>query len=127
MANSREETIDLFEDKNTMVDEQIQPYMFEPNKGDVCESTADSTDDSSSSEDDSLDHQFEASNSWRRTTLEWCKCGKCAIMERTIESFCCHEKAIEYDSRVKMLSPVTNLRLVKFDDFFSFIMVFCSK
>ena len=29
--------------------------------------------------------------------VKWCKCGECAKMEKTIESFCCHEKAIEYD------------------------------
>ena len=30
------------------------------------------------------------------STLEWCKCGYCD-MSKTIESFCCHEKSIEYD------------------------------
>jgi hypothetical protein len=31
------------------------------------------------------------------STLEWRKCGHCAIMIKSIKSFCCHEKAVEYD------------------------------
>ena len=74
---------------------EIQPYMFEPNPGDNVES-GDSESDSTST-DDSLDEEFEAINSWRLTTLEWCKFGQCQLMSETIESFCCHEKAVEYD------------------------------
>ena len=69
----------------------IQPYMFEPNPDDSVKS-GDSDSDSTST-DDSLDEEFEAINSWRLTS----KCGQCQLMSKTIESFCCHEKAVEYD------------------------------
>ena len=74
----------------------IKPYMFEPNKGDRREASYNSSEDSGSEEEE-FDEEFEAANAGRRTSLQWCKCGKCAIMEKIIESFCCHEKAMEYD------------------------------
>ena len=33
----------------------------------------------------------------RLETLSWCKCGNCTPSTKTIECFCCHEKALEYD------------------------------
>ena len=72
----------------------IQPYMFAPNPDDSVES-GDSDSDSTST-NDSLDEEFEAINWWQLATLEWCKCGQCQLMSKTIESFCCHEKAVEY-------------------------------
>ena len=67
----------------------IESYMFEPSKGDQGEASDDSSEDSGSEEEE-FDEEFEVSNAWRLTTLQWCKCGKCAVMEKTIESFCCH-------------------------------------
>ena len=61
----------------------IQPYMFEPNQDDSVES-GDSDSDSTST-NDSLDKEFEAINSWRLATLEWCKCGQCQLMSKSIE------------------------------------------
>ena len=74
----------------------IEPYMFEPNKDDERYSSEVSREDSYDEEDEYND-EFERANSWRLTTLSWCKCGKCSLMEKTIESFCCHEKSLEYD------------------------------
>ncbi|CAB3977883.1 Hypothetical predicted protein [Paramuricea clavata] len=85
----------------------IEPYMFEPNKGVHGEASDDLSEDSGSEEDE-FDEEFELANAWRRTTLEWCKCGKCAIMEKTIESFCCHEKALEYDEYDDKLTSAQN-------------------
>ena len=82
---------------------------FEPNKEDLCKSSSISTDDSSISDYDLIDPQFEALHRWRLATLKWCKCGKCAIMERTIESFCCLEKALEFDEYDALL---TNAQIV---------------
>ncbi len=78
------------------VGEEIQPYMYEPNPGDDVESEAGSHSSTSSSEDD-VDEEFEQANSWRLSSLEWRKYGHCEIMTKTIESFCCCEKAVEYD------------------------------
>ena len=83
------------EESQNNIGYDIQPYMFEPNPDDIVES-GDSDSDSTST-NDSLDEEFEAINSWRLATLEWCKCGQCQLMSKTIESFCCHEKAVEYD------------------------------
>ena len=89
MAILNEESIQQVEDENTVLtDEEMQPYMFEPNK-DLCESSSISTDGSSISDDDLIDPQFEALHRWKLATLKWCKCGKSAIMERSIENFCC--------------------------------------
>ena len=40
----------------------------------------------------------------RRTDLNWCKCGKYDLMAKARESFCCHEKAVEYDEYDSKLS-----------------------
>ena len=86
----------------------IQPYMFEPNPGENYIQSDNSESDSSIS-DSSEDEEFEAVNSLRLSTLEWWnanvdtrmsttleyKCGHCDLMTKTIESFCCHEKATE--------------------------------
>ena len=84
------------EDGNKTEGREVQPYMFEPNPEDKIGSD-DSGSDSSTSIEDDLDEEFEAKNAWRLKTLDWCKCGHCQIMSKTIESFCCHEKALEYD------------------------------
>ena len=34
---------------------------------------------------------------WRLESLSWCKCGHCTLKPKAIESFCCYEKALEYD------------------------------
>ncbi|CAB4011580.1 Hypothetical predicted protein [Paramuricea clavata] len=49
----------------------------------------------SSSDDVDFDEAFEVENSWRLKSLSWCKCGHCTLQTKTIESFCCHEKALE--------------------------------
>ena len=86
--------------QNTNEWQEIQPYMFEPNKNECSHNSYDSDDESTSTEEEEegIDHEFEAINSWRLLTLEWCKCGHCAIMEKSIESFCCHEKAVRPSS-----------------------------
>ena len=105
MVILNEESIQQFEDENTVLkDEKMQPYMFEPNKEDLCESSSISTDGSSISDDDLIDPQFEPLYRWKLATLKWCKCGKCAIMERSIESFCCHEKALDFDEYNALLT-----------------------
>ena len=61
MAILNEESIQQVEDENTVLkDEEMQPYMFEPNKEDLCETSCISTDGSSISDDDLIDPQFEA-------------------------------------------------------------------
>ena len=85
----------------------ICPYMFEPNKNDSNnEQLSYSDDDSTSTGEDSYssDDSFEEINAWRRTDLNWCKCGKCDLMAKARESFCCHEKAVEYDEYDSKLS-----------------------
>lgn len=104
----------------------IEPYMFEPNKGDHGDTSGDSSEDSPSEEEE-LDEVFEAANAWRRTTLEWCKCGKCAIMEKTIESFCCHEKAIEYDEYDEKLTSAQNQEFSCITSLSSFMQNMLSK
>lgn len=92
--------MDSDDSQSTKEDEEwqeIQPYMFEPNKNEDNDGSYDSDDDSTSTEEEDVDEEFEAINAWRRSTLEWCKCGNCRIMEKSVESFCCHEKAVEYD------------------------------
>ena len=76
---------------------EIQSYMFEPNPGENQSESDNSESESSMSSEEEIDKEFEAINSWRLSTLEWCKCGHCDLMTKTIESFCCHEKAVEYD------------------------------
>ena len=68
------------------IGQEIQPYMYEPNPGDDVESDGSYSGTSSSGDD--VDEEFEQANSWRLTSLEWCKCGHCEVMTRAIESFC---------------------------------------
>jgi hypothetical protein len=75
--------------------QEIQPYMYEPNPGDDVESEGSHL--STSSSEDDVDEEFEQANSWRLSSLEWCKGGHCEVMTKKIESFCCCEKAVEYD------------------------------
>ena len=62
--------------------------MFEPNKNECSDNSYDSDDESTltEEEEEGIDHEFEAINSWQLSTLEWCKCGHCAIMEKSIET-----------------------------------------
>ena len=53
--------------------------------------------DSTHASEDEVDQEFKTINHWRLSTLDWCKCGNCDLMVKTVESFCCHEKAIEYN------------------------------
>ena len=104
----------------------IEPYMFEPNKGDQGEASDDSSEDSGSDEEE-FDEVFEAANAWRCTTLQWCKCGKCAVMEKTIESFCCHEKAVEYDEYDGKLTCAQNQEFSSITSLSSFVQNMLSK
>ena len=76
---------------------EIHPYQYEPEPGSQQQSESESDQESSSESDDSVDEEFEAINSWRNSTLSWCKCQCCSIMPKTVENFCCQEKAVEYD------------------------------
>ena len=58
---------------------------------------SDSEEESAESSDEEIDHVFEAKNAWRLESLSWCKCGHCTLKRKAIESFCCYEKALEYD------------------------------
>ena len=75
--------------QNTNEWREIQPYMFESNKNECSDNSYDSDDESTSTEEEEegIDHEFEAINSWRLSTLEWCKCGHCAIMEKKHREF----------------------------------------
>ena len=101
LAESEEDVFDDFVQNKAI----IEPYMFEPNKSNERDSSNDSSEDSYSEEDEYND-EFEAANAWRLKTLSWCKCGKCLLMEKTIESFCCHEKSLEYDEYDDILKKV---------------------
>ena len=86
---------------------EVLPYQFEPvlneNSG---SSGAESDSESESSSDDDFDEAFEAENSWRLKSLSWCTCGHCTLQTKTIESFCCHEKALEYDEYDALVTNV---------------------
>lgn len=111
---------------NDCKDELIQPYMFEPNKGDEEEASDDSSDDSSSVESD-FDEEFERANAWRTSSLNWCKCGNCTLMVKAIESFCCHEKSLEYDEYDDLLSSSQNQGLNCITSLLSFTQNMLSK
>ncbi len=78
---------------------EIQPYMFEPNPGE-------NQSESSMSSEEEINEEFEAINSWRLSTLEWCKCGHRNLMTKT-----CNRKLLlpregnriydEYDDKLK--------------------------
>jgi hypothetical protein len=78
---------------------EIVPYQFEPvvlnENGDISDESG--SDSESSQDEEVVDIAFETANCWRLKTLSWCKCGHCSLQTKTIESFCCYEKAIEYD------------------------------
>lgn len=79
--------------------DEVLPYQFEPEPGLQTSNSGDDSDseeDSASSEEE-VDHVLEAENAWRLESLSWCKCGHCTLKPKAIESFCCHEKALEYD------------------------------
>jgi U3 small nucleolar RNA-associated protein 14 len=87
--------------------EEVLPYQYEPepdiqtsNSGDESESEA----ESESSDGDEDDHAFEGENAWRLQSLAWCKCGNCTLKPKAIESFCRHEKALEYDEYDALLN-----------------------
>ena len=80
--------------KNQVV--QVLPYQFEPEPG-LQTSNSDSEEESVESSDEEIDHVFKAKNAWRLESLSLCKCGHCTLKPKAIESFCCHEKALEYD------------------------------
>ncbi|XP_028397463.1 uncharacterized protein LOC114535959 [Dendronephthya gigantea] len=80
--------------------DEVLPYQFEPETGAETSDLSDESDSERgsvlSSSEDEVDNNFEIANAWRLETLSWCKCGRCALSAKTIECFCCHEKAVEY-------------------------------
>ena len=56
--------------------------------------------------EEEIDTEFERANAWHLETPTWCKCGRCAVCTKTIECFCCHEKAVEYDEYRALLDQV---------------------
>ena len=79
--------------------DRVLPYQFEPEPGMEASDSGDESDskEESESSDNKVDHVFEAKNAWHLETLSWCKCGHCTLKLKAIESFCCHDKALEYD------------------------------
>ncbi|XP_028412528.1 uncharacterized protein LOC114535412 [Dendronephthya gigantea] len=85
--------------------EEVLPYQFEPEPGlNANNSSEDSDSDESQSSDEEVDHAFEVENAWRLHSLSWCKCGHCTLKPKAIESFCCHEKALEYEEYDALLT-----------------------
>ena len=104
--NIDEQLDNCIDENSTKEDQSIHPYMFEPNKGEEKEFSDSS--ESSTSDEEEIDQDFETANSWRLSTLDWCKCGNCSVMDKTVESFCCHEKATEYDEYDEKLTNAEN-------------------
>ena len=111
LAENEEDVFDDFVQNEPI----IEPYMFELNKDDERYSSEDSSEDSYDEEDEYND-EFKRANSWRLTTLSWCKCGKCSLMEKTIESFCCHEKSLKYDEYDDILKKVESKKFTCITD-----------
>lgn len=84
---------------------EVLPYQYEPEAtGNTSSGADDSDSESESSSDEEVDQVFELQNAWRLQCLSWCKCGQCTLTTKAIESFCCHEKALEYDEYGALLS-----------------------
>ena len=84
--------------KNQVV--QVLPYQLEHEPGLQTSNSGDESDSeegSAESSDEEIEHVFEAKNAWRLESLSWCQCGHCTLKPKAIESFCCYEKALEYD------------------------------
>ena len=64
---------------------------------------------------------------WRRTVLQWCEYGKCTIMGKTIESFRCYEKAVEYDEYDEKLTSSQNQEFSCITGLSSFVQNMLSK
>ena len=90
--------------------EEILPYQYEPEPGAETSSISDESDSERgsvlSSSEEEIDTEFKRANAWRLETPTWCKCGHCAVSTKTIECFCCHEKAVEYDEYGALLDQV---------------------
>ena len=79
--------------------DMVLPYQFEPEPGMEASDSGDESDskEEGESSDDEVDHVFEAENAWRLETLSWCKRGHSTLKPKAIESYCCNDKALEYD------------------------------
>lgn len=82
---------------------EVLPYQYEPEPNTNVSSGEDSDSESQSSSDEDM-KVFEAENAWRLESLDWCKCGNCKLNNKAMESFCCQEKALEYDDYDSLLS-----------------------
>ncbi|XP_028415471.1 uncharacterized protein LOC114538490 [Dendronephthya gigantea] len=93
--------------------DEVLPYQHEPEIGEKSQNLSEYSDSDVDSEslssDEEHDHIFEEQNAWRLESLDWCKCGNCNFMSKTIESFCCHEKALEYNEYDALLNEVETL------------------
>ena len=79
--------------------EEVLPHQYEPTTTENSDDDINSDSDSESSSDEEVvDEAFEVENAWRLQSLKWCKCGHCKQNTKAVESFCCHEKALEYDA-----------------------------
>ena len=103
---------------------EVLPYQYEPEVGEKAASMTDQGNSEqerySASSDDQIDDELEAANAWRLQTLSWCKCGHCTLSTKTIECFCCHEKALEYNEYDALLNQAKALDercLTKHPDF----------
>ena len=116
--------MNMAEKQNIDDTQSIHPYMFEPKKGE--EEFSDSS-ESSTSDDEEIDQDFETANSWRLSTLDWCKCGNCSVMDKTVESFCRHEKATEYDESDEKLTNAENQGFQCITNLTSFSKICCQR
>ena len=84
---------------------EVLQYQYQPEATGNTSSGAECSDsESASSSDEEVDEVFEIENAWRLQSLSWCKCGQCTLSTKAIESFCFHEKALEYDEYDGLLS-----------------------
>lgn len=84
---------------------EVLPYQYEPELNENNNSSDENNSDSSDTSDcEGLDKIFEEKNMWRLESLRWCACGNCRLSTRVLESFCCKEKAVEYDDYDSLLS-----------------------
>ena len=92
--------------------DEVLPYQFEPEPGLQTSNSGDESDseEESESSDEEVDHVFEAENAWRLESLSWCKCGHCTLKPKAIESFCCHDKALEHDEYDALLKEAETQR-----------------
>ena len=73
---------------------EVLPYKYEPEPKTNGSSGEDSDSESQSTK---TENAFKAENAWHLESLDTSKCGNCKLNNKAMESFCCQEKALEYD------------------------------